>query len=68
MWGGGVDSIHLFLELCSQPKHFQECQRLWSRGHQVRGHPVSEKKVATFYHAKKYTCSIIFKIEKPRQK
>ena len=39
--GGGVDSIQLFKEFFSQPKtiHFQGCKRVWSMGHQVRGHP-----------------------------
>ena len=30
-------------------------QRVWSRGHQVRGHPCSFRNLAIFYHAKKYS-------------
>ena len=66
--GGWFYPPFLRIIFTAKTRHFQRCLRLWSRGHQVRGHPCKWGKVATFFYAKKYTCSIIFTIEKPRQK
>ena len=37
----------------AKTRHFQGCLRVWSRGHQVRGHTCKLRKLAIFFHAKK---------------
>ena len=50
--GGGVDSIHLFLELFSQPK-LDNYRDILGYGH-VRGHPSKLGNLAIFYFQKNY--------------
>ena len=38
--------IYIFTGIC---RHFQGCLRVWSRRHQVRGHPCKLGKLPIFY-------------------
>ena len=47
--GGGFYPAFLRIIFTAKTIHFQ----VWSRGHQIRGHPYKLEKFAIFYHAKK---------------
>ena len=53
-------TLTLRIMFTAKTRHFQGCLRVWSRGHQVRGHPGKLGKFAIFYHAKKISKNLLF--------